>query len=310
MAIYKKNEVDLVTTYTVEIDYYLDDTVFNGEYLKNEDGQLVYFGLQNVDGDYLNKLSDVDLTNCITSDDNNYTIKLEKVDNTAAKIFVNKPKKKLTLDKRKKSVSFYYTNILGKNNVLFNIFYHPKICHYSRIYNIYQIYKISTPTFSFNNLYYVINYNGTSGVIDIDVLKTASTIDITSNDLDKTFLHDDNFTHALPSNINNLIYTYYSTDHTYWYLYESGYTPIDLLSKHYDRIFSVNTDFSSLRGIFDYKMNRINGTFNSGDDGYVYFCAINHTNNTVVPVFKMNGNTIIERNKNVPEDTYTTYIIK
>lgn len=57
-------------------------------------------------------------------------------------------------------------------------------------------------------------------------------------------------------------------------------------------------------------MNRINGVFNSGDDGYVYFCAINHTNNTVVPVFKMNGNTIIERNKNVPEDTYTTYIIK
>lgn len=100
MATYKKNEVELVNRYTVEIDYYLDETVFNGEYLKNKDGQLVYFGLQNVDGDYLNKLSDADLTNCITSSDDNYTIKLEKVDNTAAKIFVNKHKKKLTLDKR------------------------------------------------------------------------------------------------------------------------------------------------------------------------------------------------------------------
>ena len=80
MATYKKNEVKLVDIYRVEIDYYLDQTVFNGEYLKNKDGQLVYFGLQNVDGDYLNKLSDVDLTNCITSEDDNYTINLEKVE--------------------------------------------------------------------------------------------------------------------------------------------------------------------------------------------------------------------------------------
>lgn len=310
MATYKKNEGELITTYTVEIDYYLDETVFNGEYLKNEDGQLVYFGLKNVDGDYLNKLSDVDLTNCITSSDDNYTIKLEKVDNTAAKIFVNKPKKKLTLDKRDAYCYFYYTNILGWNTRLFSISYYPEECHYSRIYNIHQIYKISTPTFSFNNLYYVINYNCTSGIIDIDELKTASTIDITSNDLDKTFLHDDNFHYALPPNINNLIYTYYSDDHYYWYLYESGYTPIDLLSKHYDRIFSAKTDFFTGRGSFDYKMNRINCVFNSGDDGYIYFCAINHTNNTVVPVFKMYGSTVIERNKSVPEDTYTTYIIK
>lgn len=43
MATYKKNEVELVDIYTVEIDYYLDETVFNGEYLKNKDGQLVYF---------------------------------------------------------------------------------------------------------------------------------------------------------------------------------------------------------------------------------------------------------------------------
>ena len=125
MATYKKNEGELITTYTVEIDYYLDETVFNGEYLKNEDGQLVYFGLQNVDGEYLNKLSDVDLTNCITSSDDNYTIKLEKVDNTAAKIIVNKPKKKLTLDKRFAYSYFYYTTILGENISLFSIFYYP-----------------------------------------------------------------------------------------------------------------------------------------------------------------------------------------
>ena len=77
MATYKKYEFKLLPVYNVEIDYYLDETVFNGEYLKNEDGQLVYFGLQNVDGDYLNKLSDADLTNCITSNDDNYTISVE-----------------------------------------------------------------------------------------------------------------------------------------------------------------------------------------------------------------------------------------
>ena len=119
MATYKKNEVRLADIYTVEIDYYLDETVFNGEYLKNEDGQLVYFGLQNVDGDYLNKLSDADLTNCITSDDDNYTIKLEKVDNTAAKIFVNKPKKKLTLDKRHAYILFYYIDSLNNKQAIF-----------------------------------------------------------------------------------------------------------------------------------------------------------------------------------------------
>lgn len=110
MATYKKNEGRLIT-YRVEIDYYLDETVFNGQYLKNEDGQLVYFGLQNVDGDYLNKLSDVDLTNCITSEDDNYTIKLEKVDNTAAKIFVNKPTSKLTLDKRIQIITYKFKDI-------------------------------------------------------------------------------------------------------------------------------------------------------------------------------------------------------
>ena len=121
MATYKKNEVELANFYRVEIDYYLDETVFNSEYLKNKDGQLVYFGLQNVDGDYLNKLSDTDLTNCITSDDDNYTIKLEKVDNTAAKIFVNKPKKKLTLDKRQAYVDFYYIDSLNKKIIFLTL---------------------------------------------------------------------------------------------------------------------------------------------------------------------------------------------
>ena len=136
MATYKKNEGRLIT-YRVEIDYYLDETVFNGEYLKNEDGQLVYFGLQNVDGDYLNKLSDADLTNCITSNDDNYTIKLEKVDNTAAKIFVNKPKKKLTLDKRRAYIDFYYIDSLNNKNKIFRFIYAPKECSYSKAYYIY-----------------------------------------------------------------------------------------------------------------------------------------------------------------------------
>lgn len=123
MATYKKNEYKIVSEYRVEIDYYLDETVFNGEYLKNEKGQLVYFGLQNVDGDYINKLSDTDLTNCITSNNGNYTIKLEKVDNTAAKIFINKPNQKLSLKSiRWDSVMFYYINTLGeKKRTIFNI---------------------------------------------------------------------------------------------------------------------------------------------------------------------------------------------
>ena len=128
MATYKKYEGRLITNYRVEIDYYLDDTPsFNGTYLKNEDCQFVYFGLQNVDGDYLNKLSNEDLTNCIATSDEDYTIKLEKVDNTAAKIFINKPKSKLTLDKRKAHVHFSYIDILNNQISLFYIDFFPKI---------------------------------------------------------------------------------------------------------------------------------------------------------------------------------------
>ena len=304
MATYKKNEVDLVSTYIVEIDYYLDETVFNGEYLKNEDGQLVYFGLQNVDGDYLNKLSDVDLTNCIISEDDNYTIKLEKVDNTAAKIFVNKPKKKLTLDKRYVNVHFFYIDV---SNYVFTIKYHPAECSYKQVYYIFQINKIANPTFSFNNLYYVINYNETGGVIDIDILKTASTIDITSNDLNKTFLHDNDYYGTLQSNIDKVIFTYYSYFNQ-WYLYESGYTPIDFLSKHYDKIYSAH----DYRKIFDYKNNKLidYSNLNAGDDKYVYFCAINPANNTVVPVFKMYTIYAINRIDIDQKYTYTKYIVK
>lgn len=306
MATYKKNEIDLVNTYTVEIDYYLDETVFNGEYLKNKDGQLVYFGLQNVDGDYLNKLSDADLTNCITSSNDNYTIKLEKVDNTAAKIFVNKPKKKLTLDKRSAYSYFYYIDNLNNKQTIFTISYFPTECSYKQDYYIFQMNKIANPTFSFNNLYYVINYNGTGGVIDIDILKTASTIDITSNDLNKTFLHDDDYYGTLQSNIDKVIFTYY-TFFNDWCIYESGYTPIDFLSKHYDKIYSTHNI-----KLFDYKNNKttIISTLNAGDDNYVYFCAINPTNNTVIPVFKMYVNLAMNRKEADQKDVYTKYIVK
>lgn len=305
MATYKKNEVALVTTYIVEIDYYLDETVFNGEYLKNKDGQLVYFGLQNANGDYINNLNDIDLTNCITSDDDNYTIKLEKVDNTAAKIFVNKPKKKLTLDKRYVNVHFFYIDV---SNCVFTIEYHPTECSYKQEYYIFQINKITNPTFSFNNLYYVINYNETGGVIDIDILKTASTIDITSNDLNKTFLHDNDYQRILQTNIDKVIFTYYSYFNQWWYAYESGYTPIDFLSKHYDKIYSAYEH----RKLFDYKNNKLSDKYNlnAGDDNYVYFCAINPANNTVVPVFKMNASLAINRTYIDQKYTYTKYIIK
>lgn len=306
MATYKKYEFKLLPVYNVEIDYYLDETVFNGEYLKNEDGQLVYFGLQNVDGDYLNKLSDADLTNCITSNDDNYTIKLEKVDNTAAKIFVNKPKKKLTLDKRHAYIDFYYIDSLNNKNKIFRFIYAPKECSYSKAYYIYQIQKIVNPIFSFNNLYYVINYNGTGSVIDIDILKTADTIDIISNDLNKTFLHDDDFFGTLQSNIDKVIFTYYSNFGD-WYLDESGYTPIDFLSKHYDKIYSC----SNLKYIFDYSKNQlVNPTLNGGTDRYVYFCAINPTNNTVVPVFKMYASVNMNRKEADQKYVYTKYIVK
>lgn len=309
MATYKKNEVELVNTYTVEIDYYLDETVFNGEYLKNKDGQLVYFGLQNVDGDYLNKLSDADLTNCITSSDDNYTIKLEKVDNTAAKIFVNKPKKKLTLDKRHAVAFFQYIDSLNHKRDIFSISYFPTECSYKQAYYILQIYKISNPTFSFNNLYYVFNYNGTGGIINLDELKKAATIDITSNDLNKTFLHDLDYQGTLQLNIDKVIFTYY----TYfgdWYLYESGYTPIDFLSKHFDRIYSASAYTS--KKIFDYKNNKLSdeNQLSHGDDGYVYFCAINPTNNTLIPVFKMCVDLNIKRKNADQKDVYTKYIVK
>lgn len=308
MATYKKNEVELANFYRVEIDYYLDETVFNGEYLKNKDGQLVYFGLQNVDGDYLNKLSDADLTNCITSSDDNYTIKLEKVDNTAAKIFVNKPKKKLTLDKRHAYIDFYYIDSLNNKHYIFNISYFPKQCSYKESVYILQIQKIANSTFSFNNLYYVVNYNGTGGVINLDELKKASTIDITSNDLNKTLLYVYYFNGVFQLNINKLIYTYYSYFNT-WYINESGYTPINFLTSFYDKIY---TDDIHVHQIYDYSQNKItvSGNINQGTNKYLYFCAINPTNNTVVPVFKMYTYIGMNRKEADQKDVYTKYIVK
>ena len=215
MATFKKNEVRLITTYRVKIDYYLDETVFNGEYLKNEDGQLVYFGLQNVDGDYLNKLSDTDLTNCITSEDDNYTIKLEKVDNTAAKIFVNKPKKKLTLDKRRAYIDFYYIDSLNNKHSIFTLSYYPQeICSFTECFSVQKLQKIGNPSFSFSQLYFVINYNDTGGIIDLDTLKSASTVDISSNELNTKLLYvlfaTGDKENNIYNNLDNLIYTYYS----------------------------------------------------------------------------------------------------
>lgn len=312
MATYKKNEIDLVNIYIVEIDYYLDETVFNGEYLKNEDRQLVYFGLQNVDGDYLNKLSNEDLTNCITSDDDNYTIKLEKVDNTGAKIFINKPKKKLTLDKRYKVCSFYFIDILQKKHRFLQLTYKPKkICSYTNVFSIQPLIQISTPTFSFNQLYSVINYNGTGGVIDITELKKASSYDIKSQDLDNKILcaygkDKDNNTCNVPPNINLLTYTYYSfyvlSDQS-WFYNESGYTPIDFLSIGYDKIYNIKN-----MSIFDYSQNKISYKgFNGSNDNLLYFCAINESK--VIPIFKI-VTFYSDRSKMNQNETYTTYIIK
>ena len=315
MATYKKNEVKLVDIYRVEIDYYLDETVFNGEYLKNEDGQLVYFGLQNVDGDYLNKLSDVDLTNCITSEDDNYTIKLEKVDNTAAKIFVNKPKKKLTLDKRKAYIDFYYIDSLNNKHSIFTLSYYPQeICSHTECFSVQKLLKIGNPSFSFSQLYFVINYNDTGGVIDITELKKAGSFDITSKDLNKNILFAFNIKNGdksiLPF-INQSIYTYYSAHiiiSQNWYLFENGFTPIDFLSNGYDKLYEYS-DMIHLY-IFDYSENRLKyTTINSGKDGILYFCTINESTNNVIPVFKM-YTYYYNRTEMKSDETYTTYIVK
>ena len=53
---------------------------------------------------------------------------------------------------------------------------------------------------------------------------------------------------------------------------------------------------SNTKNSFDYSKNKlVSPTLNRGTDGYVYFCAINPTNNTVVPVFKMYASVSINR---------------
>ena len=51
------------------------------------------------------------------------------------------------------------------------------------------------------------------------------------------------------------------------------------------------------------------GTPNLGDDGYIYFCVISPTNNTVVPVLKLLTKQYNRINVD-PLETYTTYIVK
>lgn len=119
MATYIKYEETVQIQYiNVDIDYSLslnDPSTFkfNGDYIKNNNNY-IYFWLQDENSNflnYLNNLSNDDLTNCIITSDNNYTIKLEKVDNTAAKIFVNKPTSKLTLDKRIQIITYKFKDI-------------------------------------------------------------------------------------------------------------------------------------------------------------------------------------------------------
>ena len=115
---------------------------------------------------------------------------------------------------------------------------------------------------------------------------------------------------AYVNNISDkLIFTYYSY-FSDWYLYESGYTPIDFLSKHFDRIYSASAYTS--KKIFDYKNNKLSDENNlsHGDDCYVYFCVINPTDNTVIPVFKMCVDLNINRKIACQKDVYTKYIVK
>ena len=63
--------------------------------------------------------------------------------------------------------------------------------------------------------------------------------------------------------------------------------------------------------MFDYSANKITGvSMNMGTDSYVYLCAINTANNTVVPIFKMNTTTALRRKEAIQRDVYTTYIVK
>lgn len=313
MSTYKKNEAELETSYLVPIDYYLDETpAFNGDYLKNKDGALVYFGLQNIDGDYSNNLSNKDLTNCFIISDDNYTIKLEKVDNTAAKIFINKPKNILTLNNRHAYVTVYYKdNISNNKTYMFTLTFYPQmICTYTHIFSVQNFISISKPSFSFNQLYFVINYNGTGGLIDIAELKKANTFDISSDDLNKKILAYYNPDTNIDLYINKLIYTYYSYYVVPMYIWtnENGYIPTDFISNGYDKLYNM---FVSYGKYFDYSQNKISDSnaFNKGKDHTLYFCAINESNNQVVPVYKI-STYFNDRSQIANGDTYTTYIVK
>ena len=83
MATYIKYEETVQIQYiNVDIDYSLslnDPSTFkfNGDYIKNNNNY-IYFWLQDENSNflnYLNNLSNDDLTNCIITSDNNYTIK-------------------------------------------------------------------------------------------------------------------------------------------------------------------------------------------------------------------------------------------
>lgn len=310
-----------VITYYVPIELDTDETVFNGEYLKNKDGELVYFGLQDTDGNYDNNLKNIkNLSTCIKlmyykdkvlTEDDNFSITLEYVNDTVAKIFINKQKYPLTLDNRKAQLMAYFNGKI----YMFSIHFYPKICSYKYIFNVYSFQTLATNVnFSFDKLYYVCNYNGTGGTIDMDLLRKTNYINMDNNTyLNKTILmvaeySSDNI-NMFKNNINSLIYTYYSSSYTDWYLCESGYTPKKLLETGYDEIYYLGIANNTYT-IFDYGENKAYTHPEPWNrNGLFYLCAIDEDNQLVIPIFRTLPNNF-NRPGNDSSYTYTTYILK
>lgn len=325
MSTYKQEDTNnCIHTYYVPIELDTDETIFNGEYLKNNDGDLVYFGLQDIDGNYDNKLKNKNLSNCIKLKyfkdlkyitDNNFSITLEYVNDTIAKIFINKPLSPLTLNERYKFLYMFFVDEYNNEyNILYLVFY-PKICSYKYIFNVYNFNCVATNvSFQFNKLYFVCNYNGTGGQIDIDLLKQVHYLDIDNTYLNKVILMVDTYNedrfNIFKNNINSLIYTYYSDIYSNWYLYESGYTPKKLLETNYENIYSLCYGNKNTYGLFDYGNNIAyeHKDSNWNKNGLFYLCAIDEEKQQVIPIFRTLPNNINRSTYN--EYTYTTYILK
>lgn len=318
MATYIKYEETVQIQYiNVDIDYSLslnDPSTFkfNGDYIKNNNNY-IYFGLQDENSNflnYLNNLSNDDLTNCIITSDNNYTIKLEKVDNTAAKIFVNKPTSKLTLDKRTQIITYKFKDNTNNIHELFKIVYKPYICKYSNSYRIYKLQaalKSNSNQYLFDKVYAVINFNGTVGSINIDTLKKAMYWNIDNTYINKTILFTDCYTPSIVDTFNSqldkLIYTYYGK----YFADEDSYKPTDLLHTQYDKIIHYAPDgFSGTEyKVFDYSNNKL-VHYVQFVDKMIYLIAYDEYQDKVLPIYMLN---FTEFNRKLYNDyTYTTYI--